>query len=89
MNLIFVVIDIGVLSGWLMKSMRNDEGFLVLEEVYWFKNGFWKKDGYDCWKIDYFIEEILIGFEKLKKIGIECCFVGIDIWVVDYCLIDE
>lgn len=89
MNPTFVAIDIGASSGRLMKSTRNDEGSLVLEEVHRFKNGFRKKDGHDRWKIDYLIEEILIGFEKLKKTGIDRCFAGIDTWAVDYCLIDK
>ena len=47
MNPTFVAIDIGASSGRLMKSTRNDEGSLVLEEVHRFKNGFRKKDGHD------------------------------------------
>lgn len=43
MNPTFVAIDIGASSGRLMKSTRNDEGSLVLEEVHRFKNGFRKK----------------------------------------------
>lgn len=31
----------------------------------------------------------MIGFEKLKKTGIDRCFAGIDTWAVDYCLIDK
>lgn len=89
MNSTFVAVDIGASSGRLMKSTRKSDGRLSLEEVHRFKNGFRKKDGYQRWEIDYLIHEILTGLEKLKNSGVATCFVGIDTWAVDYCLLDK
>lgn len=84
----YIAIDIGASSGRLMKSSLAD-GKISLEEVHRFKNGFERKDGCDRWKIDYLIQEILIGLEKLKRSGVDRCHVGIDTWAVDYCLLDK
>lgn len=89
MSSTFVAIDIGASSGRVIKSKRNKQGRLVLEEVHRFKNSFIKKQGYDCWQIDYLIQEILVGLEKIKKAGTASCFIGIDTWGVDYCLVDK
>ncbi|MGM9902687.1 MAG: rhamnulokinase [Enterococcus sp.] len=89
MQMIFVAIDIGASSGRLMKSTKEAEDRLTLEEVHRFRNGFHNKGGYERWNIDSLIQEILIGLEKLKQSGIDHCFAGIDTWGVDYCLLDE
>lgn len=85
----YIAIDIGASSGRLIQSSIEANGRMVMEETHRFKNGFTKKGQYDCWDIDYLIEEILIGLEKVKKSGISKCYVGIDTWGVDYCLIDK
>src|SRR5699024_4333815 len=33
--------------------------------------------------------ELLVGLEKVKRSGIKECFLGIDTWAVDYCLVDK
>lgn len=85
----YVAIDIGASSGRLMLSSRTEDGKLTLEEMYRFKNGFSKKNGTDYWDIDHLLGEILTGLEVIKKAGIQTCYVGIDTWGVDYCLLDE
>lgn len=85
----YLAIDIGASSGRLMKCQKNPKNKLTLTEIHRFKNGFQRRDGYDYWQIDYLIQEILIGLEKAKQSGITECFVGIDTWGVDYCLIDK
>ncbi|MGX7163455.1 rhamnulokinase [Enterococcus massiliensis] len=85
----YLAIDIGASSGRLMQCQRDDTDQLVLTEIHRFKNGFETKNGYDYWQIDYFIHEILRGLEKVKQAGITNCFVGIDTWGVDYCLLDK
>lgn len=89
MKTTFVAIDIGASSGRVIVSWKNVQDRLFLEEVHRFKNGFIKKQGHERWQMDYLIQEILIGLEKVKKAGIESCFVGIDTWAVDYCLINR
>ncbi|MGX7174036.1 rhamnulokinase [Enterococcus ratti] len=89
MNPIFIAIDIGASSGRLMKSVKDENDYLSLEEVHRFKNEFRQEDKHDRWQMDYLIKEILTGFEKLKQSGVSHCFAGIDTWAVDYCLLDD
>lgn len=84
----FVAVDIGASSGRLIKSYIV-EGRIKIEEIHRFKNGFQRKNQFQRWDIDYLANEIIIGLEKLKKQGTLECYVGIDTWGVDYCLIDE
>lgn len=84
----YIAVDIGASSGRLMLSTFNAEGKINLEEVHRFKNGFTTIDGVDRWDIQHLETEILKGLEKVKKAGIHNCFVGIDTWGVDYCLLD-
>ncbi|MGC6767987.1 rhamnulokinase [Enterococcus sp. LJL51] len=85
----YIAVDIGASSGRLMKSNYELDDRITLEEVHRFKNGFSQKDGHDRWEINRLIEEIINGLEKVKQSGIEKCYVGIDTWAVDYCLIDK
>lgn len=84
----YIAIDIGASSGRLMESELID-GHLTLQEVHRFRNGFRLSEGFQRWDINYLIQEILLGLEKVKKGGTDHCYVGIDTWAVDYCLIDE
>lgn len=83
----FIAVDIGASSGRLIKSQLVD-GQIEMEEIHRFKNGFQLKNEFERWNIDSLANEILIGLEKLKKQGILECFIGIDTWGVDYCLVD-
>ncbi|WP_161841979.1 rhamnulokinase [Candidatus Enterococcus huntleyi] len=85
----YIAVDIGASSGRLMKSERQPNGQVTLEEIHRFKNGFHLKDGHDRWEIRQLTNEILLGLEKLKKSGVTNCYVGIDTWAVDYCLLDQ
>lgn len=85
----YIAVDIGASSGRLMKSELQADGRITLEEIHRFKNGFRMKDGHDRWEIGRLTKEILVGLEKLKKSGVTECYVGIDTWAVDYCLIDK
>lgn len=82
-----VAIDIGASSGRVILAKKEDKR-LDLQEIYRFKNGFSKIDGYDRWDMDWLVENVLTGLEKVKKNGVETCTVGIDTWAVDYCLLD-
>ncbi|OJG47149.1 rhamnulokinase [Enterococcus hermanniensis] len=72
-----------------MLSKKDPFDKISLEEVHRFKNGFSTIEGTDCWDTDHLIKEILLGLEKIKKQGIDTCYVGIDTWGVDYCLLDS
>lgn len=88
MKINYIAIDIGASSGRLILSnLTNNK--ITFKEVHRFKNGFKKLGKYDCWDIDNLTNNILIGLEKIKQLGINNCFVGIDTWGVDYCLIDK
>ncbi len=84
----YIAIDIGASSGRLMLSKKDVRGKISLEEIHRFKNGFTKVGATDCWDVNHLVAEILTGLAKLKATGITECFVGIDTWGVDYCLID-
>lgn len=84
-----VAVDIGASSGRLVLATVDNQNTLYTEEVHRFKNGFEMMDGFERWNVNKLFEEILIGLEKVKKIGVSKCTLGIDTWAVDYCLIDE
>lgn len=84
----YIAVDIGASSGRLMLSEIID-GHLTLQEIHRFNNGFRLSVGFQRWDIQNLINEVLIGLEKVKKSGINHCYVGIDTWAVDYCLIDK
>lgn len=85
----YIAVDIGASSGRLILSEKDSSGMIRLEEIHRFKNGFTHTSGTDCWDADHLIEELLIGLEKVKQQGIDDCYVGIDTWGVDYCLLDK
>lgn len=84
----YIAVDIGASSGRLIKSSLID-GKIQMEEIYRFKNGFTFKDNHERWDIDYLTTEILKGLSVAKKQGLTHCYLGIDTWAVDYCLLDE
>lgn len=88
MSKTYVAVDIGASSGRLMMGHLVD-GKLELKEVHRFKNGFSKKNGYDCWDIDHILQEIFVGLEKVKKLGFQDVTLGIDTWAVDYVLVGK
>ena len=84
----FLAVDIGASSGrHILGSMQN--GKLVLEEVFRFKNGAVKKDGQLVWDDAALIESIIAGLCKCKEIGKIPVSMGIDTWGVDYALLDK
>ncbi|EAD3395162.1 rhamnulokinase, partial [Listeria monocytogenes] len=82
----YVAVDIGASSGRLILGKLVNEK-LQLEEIHRFKNGFTYRDGHERWEIDQLMQEIFIGLEKVKQLGISECVLGIDTWGVDYVLI--
>lgn len=84
----YLAIDIGASSGrhilgWL------DNGKMVLEEIYRFKNGAEKQGDKLVWDINGLFASIVEGIKKCKEIGKVPVSIGIDTWGVDYALLDE
>ena len=88
MDKYFLAIDIGASSGrHILGSYQN--GKIVLEEIYRFWNGMDNVDGTLCWNVDRLFNEIIAGMKKCKEIGKIPVSVGIDIWGVDFVLLDK
>ncbi|MBU5363818.1 rhamnulokinase [Enterococcus devriesei] len=85
----YIAVDIGASSGRLMLSEKDPFDKITLKEIHRFKNGFFEIEGTDYWDADHLIKEILIGLEKVKQRGVDNCYVGIDTWGVDYCLLNK
>lgn len=84
----FLAVDIGASSGrHILGSVEN--GKLVLEEVYRFKNGATKKDGKLVWDTVSLFNSIVEGLKKCKEAGKIPEYTGIDTWGVDYALLDK
>lgn len=84
----YLAIDIGASSGrHILGSLEN--GKLVLEEIFRFKNGAVQKDGNLVWDEESLFTSIIDGLKKCKEIGKIPCSIGIDTWGVDYALLDE
>ncbi len=84
----YLAIDIGASSGrhilgWL------ENGKMMLEEIYRFKNGADKKGDKLVWDIEGLFESIVEGIKKCNEIGKVPVSIGIDTWGVDYALLDE
>ena len=84
----YLAVDIGASSGrHILCHIEN--GQLMLEEVYRFKNQVVYKNGHYCWDIDYLFEAILEGIRQCVKVNKIPQTMGIDTWAVDYVLLDK
>ena len=84
----FLAIDIGASSGrHILGSIEN--GKMILEEIYRFKNGAEKRDGKLVWNDKELYKSIVEGLKKCKEIGKIPVSIGIDTWGVDYALLDK
>ncbi|MEC6746988.1 rhamnulokinase [Marinilactibacillus sp. XAAS-LB27] len=84
----YIAVDIGASSGRLILS-HIEKGKLNIEEVHRFENGFQKINHHDRWNIDALIREIFIGLEKVKAMGIDKAYLGVDTWAVDYVMVNK
>ena len=84
----YLAIDIGASSGRHIIGYLND-GKIICEEVYRFKNALINKHNHKCWDIDYLFNQVLMGLKKCKELNKIPKTIGIDTWAVDYVLIDE
>ncbi len=87
-NKYYLAIDIGASSGrHILGSIQN--GKLVLEEIYRFKNGAELVDGKLVWNDKGLFESIVEGLKKCKELGKIPYSIGVDTWGVDYALLDK
>lgn len=88
MHTYHLAIDIGASSGRHILG-HEEQGKIILEEVYRFPNGAEEKNGHLCWDADQLFEEILKGLAACKEAGKIPVTMGIDTWAVDFVLLDE
>ncbi len=84
----YLAIDIGASSGrhilgWI------DNGKMILEEIYRFKNGAVKNNGELFWNEKALFDNVVNGIKKCSELGKIPSSIGIDTWGVDYALLDE
>lgn len=84
---LYLAIDIGASSGRHILGHEED-GKIILEEVYRFDNHQVIREGHDCWDMDNLWDGILGGLKQCKAVGKIPETVGIDTWAVDYVLLD-
>ena len=84
----YLAIDIGASSGrHILGWIEN--GKIILEEIYRFKNGAEKVGDKLVWNHQSLFTSIVEGLKKCKEIGKIPCSISIDTWGVDYALLDE
>ncbi|MGN0555519.1 MAG: rhamnulokinase family protein [Candidatus Fimenecus sp.] len=84
----YLAVDIGASSGrHILGCVQN--GKIITEEIYRFKNGVKQENGTLVWDTDYLTREVIAGIAKCKEIGKLPKTVAIDTWGVDYVLLDE
>lgn len=84
----YLAIDIGASSGrHILGYMEN--GKMILEEVFRFKNGAEKCGDKLVWNDKSLFASIVEGLKKCKEIGKVPSSIGVDTWGVDYALLDE
>ncbi len=84
----YLAIDFGASSGRHILASVQD-GKIVLEEVYRFKNFLDERNGHLCWDIPRLFNEIKNGLKKCAEIGKIPSSMGIDTWGVDFVLLDK
>lgn len=84
-----LAIDIGASSGRHILGHYDENGAIVMEEVYRFPNQMIRKNGHHCWDIDALTNHVIAGMKKCAEIGKIPSSVAVDTWGVDYLLLDE
>lgn len=84
----YLAIDIGATSGrHILGHLENGE--LIIEEVFRFKNRVIEENDNLFWDIEYLFENILEGLRKCKSLNKIPVSFGIDTFGVDYALLDN
>src|SRR5699024_6786890 len=83
-----LAVDIGA-SGGTVVSGYLENNKMKLDEIHRFENKMIKKNGHFCCDIETLLSEIKKGIYQSKKQGLHPESIGIDIWAVEYVLLDE
>lgn len=84
----FLAIDIGASSGRHILGHLED-GKLVTEEIYRFKNEAVSIKGQLCWDIKSLCDHVLEGMKTCKELNKTPLSIAVDTWGVDYVLLDK
>ncbi len=87
-NTYYLAVDIGASSGRHILA-HTEDGKIVLEEVYRFKNGLTERNGHLCWDTERLFTGIVEGMKKCGELGKIPSSMGIDTWGVDFVLLDN
>ena len=83
----YLAIDIGASSGRHIVGWMQD-GELVTEEVYRFRNGAETENGHLIWDIKALVREVKAGIQAAKEAYGDIYSLSVDTWGVDYVLLD-
>jgi rhamnulokinase len=83
----YLAIDIGASGGRHILG-RLENGKLVLEEIYRFRNVMAERDGSLCWDAEALFAELQTGIRLCEGMGKPPVSVGVDTWGVDFVLLD-
>ncbi len=83
----YLAVDIGASSGRHILGCVED-GRILLEEVFRFRNGMVDRNGRKCWDHESLVQNIIAGMKKCREIGKIPVCMGIDTWGVDFALLN-
>jgi len=83
-----LAVDIGASSGRCVAGRLKDD-ILHIEEIHRFPNSMIERGGHLCWDTDSLFSEIIKSLCKCRIRGIIPQTMGIDMWAVDFVLLDE
>ncbi len=85
---VFAAIDIGASSGRVIAGVVTADS-IELDEVHRFPNGVAEIDGHLRWDIEGLFAEVLVGLAELARRYPTVVSIGIDMWAIDYGLLDH
>lgn len=84
----YLAIDIGASSGRYIVGWEDD-GKIIVDEVFRFKNGVKTQCGHLVWDIDSLFKNVKLGIKRALKKYPKIRSLAIDTWAVDYVIINE
>lgn len=82
-------IDLGATSGRVIVGVFTPSAGLQLTEVHRFPNGFSQLGSHCYWDVGGLYAEVAKGLTEARKLFPELASCGIDVWGVDYALVNE
>ncbi|WP_027695755.1 rhamnulokinase [Vibrio litoralis] len=83
-----IAVDLGASSGRVILGC-TDQHQIELSEIHRFENKLVQRNGHDCWDLNFLLDNIKQGIDKVLKQGIKPDSIGIDTWGVDFVLLDK